>query len=419
LVELLIAIAIGAIFMTGTAVIIVSSLGESGQAANVQTASTNAQSLLNNVRVWSEGNWNNILSLATGSTYQYYLITSSSPYTATSGVESIAGATTTYTRYFYVSDVYRNGGSIAPTGAYDPSTKQISVVYGWTNGTTSTMSTYLTRNQNAAFDQADWSGGATSTVATSTNNQFASSSNINYSITGSISVSTAGGSGGGGSSFTCGSPLVDARDSQSYTTVQIGTQCWMQQNLNVGTEILGASNQGTSVSSASSIQKYCYSDASSSCATYGGLYQWTQAVGGSSGCDGTGASQPACTTPIQGVCPASWHIPSHYEWTQLELATCTSGTCATDFPYDETTQGWQGTNEGTTLQSPTGLFRGLLAGYRGTVGSFGSQSSSAGFWSSLASGGSAWGRFLFSGDATVDRYSNVQAFGFSVRCVKN
>ena len=176
LVELLIAIAIGAIFMAGMAVTIVSSLSESGQAANVQTASTNAQSLLNNVRVWSEGNWNNILSLATGSTYQYYLVTSSSPYTATSGVESIAGATTTYTRYFYVSDVYRNGGSIAPTGAYDPSTKQISVVYGWTNGTTSTMSTYLTRNQNAAFDQADWSGGATSTVTTSTNNQFASSS---------------------------------------------------------------------------------------------------------------------------------------------------------------------------------------------------------------------------------------------------
>jgi uncharacterized protein (TIGR02145 family)/prepilin-type N-terminal cleavage/methylation domain-containing protein len=225
--------------------------------------------------------------------------------------------------------------------------------------------------------------------------------------------------GSGGSSFTCGSPLVDARDSQSYTTVQIGTQCWMQQNLNVGTMVLGATNQGTSVSSAASIQKYCYSDNSANCTTYGGLYQWTQTVGGSAGCDGTGAGQPACTTPIQGICPASWHIPSHYEWTQLELTTCTSGTCSTDFPYDETTQGWQGTNEGTTLQSPTGLFRGLLAGDRTTGGSFFYQGSYALFWSSLASGGSAWFRYLYSGGATVFRYADGQADGLSVRCVHN
>ena len=219
--------------------------------------------------------------------------------------------------------------------------------------------------------------------------------------------------------WTCGSPLVDSRDGQSYATVQIGLQCWMAQNLNVGTEILGATNQGTNVSSASSIQKYCYSDASSSCATYGGLYQWTQTVGGSAGCDGTGAGQPACTTPIQGVCPANWHIPSHYEWTELERATCTSGTCATDFPYDETTQGWQGTNEGTTLQSPTGLFRGLLAGYRTAAGSFADQSSYANFWSSLVSGGSAWLRTLGSGYPTVYRYTYNQLSGFSVRCVEN
>jgi prepilin-type N-terminal cleavage/methylation domain-containing protein len=193
-VELMVAIAIGAIFMAGAAVIIVSSLGESTQAIEVQTASTNAQSLLNNVRVWSEGNWNNLLSLATGSTYQYYLVTSSSPYTATSGTESIVNATTTYTRYFYVSDVYRSGGNIASAGAYDPSTKQISVVYGWTNGQTSTMSTYLTRNQDAAFDQADWSGGpGASSAATSTGNQFASSSNIDYTTTtGSLYVSIPG-----------------------------------------------------------------------------------------------------------------------------------------------------------------------------------------------------------------------------------
>jgi len=224
--------------------------------------------------------------------------------------------------------------------------------------------------------------------------------------------------GSGGSSFTCGSPLVDARDSQSYATVQIGTQCWMQQNLNVGTEILGATNQGTNVSSASSIQKYCYSNNPSNCTSQGGLYQWTQAVGGSTGCDGTGASQPACTVPIQGVCPANWHIPSHYEWTELELATCTSETCATDFPYNETTTGARGTNEGTILQSSTGLFRAQLAG--GNIGgSFFNQSSYAYFWSSLVTDGSAWYRTLYAGYGAINRLTNDETPGFSVRCVHN
>ncbi|HEY5220976.1 MAG TPA: prepilin-type N-terminal cleavage/methylation domain-containing protein [Candidatus Paceibacterota bacterium] len=193
-VELMIAIAIGAIFLGGMATIIAPSLLESGQAGKIQVAATNAQSLLNNVRVWSEGNWNNILSLATGTANQYYLVTSSSPYTATSGIQSIVIATTTYTDYFYVGDVYRSGGVIATTSTgntYDPSTKQIFAVYNWTpHGVTSTISTYVTRNNDQVFSQTDWSGGPNaSSAVTSTNNQFTSSSNIDYaSTTGAIYV---------------------------------------------------------------------------------------------------------------------------------------------------------------------------------------------------------------------------------------
>ena len=184
--ELLLSIAVGAIFMVATATVIVPALRENGQAGNIQQGATVAQDLLNNARVWSEAGWNNVSSIATGTAY--YLITSSSPYVATSGVQSIVIGTTTYTRSFYLSDAYRtsSGGvtSTAITNTYDPSTKQISVVYNWTHGTTSTMSTYLTRNGNAVINQTDWSGGANpASVATSAGSQFASSSNVDYSTT--------------------------------------------------------------------------------------------------------------------------------------------------------------------------------------------------------------------------------------------
>jgi len=216
-------------------------------------------------------------------------------------------------------------------------------------------------------------------------------------INGQVTLSAA-------SSWSCGSPILDSRDAKVYNTVLIGSQCWMQQNLNVGTLVTGVTTQGTSCST---IQKYCYSDNEANCSTGGGLYQWNQTMCGST------------TAGAQGICPAGWHIPTHDEFTILERTTCTSGSCATDFPFDYTTTGWRGTNEGTTLKNQAGLFRAVLSGYRSTDGSFSSLGSSANFWSSVASGGSAWSRHLGSGFTTVDRYTFGKAYGFSVRCLKD
>jgi len=194
--EVLVAVAIGVIFIGAAVSLIVPSLESGAQATRVETGSALGKGLLDNVRAWSEGNWNNMLGLATGSAHEYYLITSSSPFTASSGVESVAVGTTTYSLFFYLTDAYRNaaGGIVTSGGSYDPSTKGVVVGYQWSGVPTDTMSTYLTRNDNFIFYQDDWSGGSGANgPATSVNSQFATSSNIDYSTTtGSLYVAIPG-----------------------------------------------------------------------------------------------------------------------------------------------------------------------------------------------------------------------------------
>jgi uncharacterized protein (TIGR02145 family) len=222
-------------------------------------------------------------------------------------------------------------------------------------------------------------------------------------------------------SWKCGTPLVDGRDSQSYATVQIGRQCWMAQNLNIGTMVLGTTTQGTNTSPASAINKYCYNNDPAQCppstgtfsaTAYGGLYQWNQAMGGSTSTTGFG---------VTGICPANWHLPTDAEYKTLEvyLGMCTGTGSSPNYCADDNGQ-WRGSTQGTQLKSGgTSGFNALLAGGRNTDGSFYNQGSGAYLWSSLASGGSAWLRALFSSDATVYRSTGNQAYGFAVRCVEN
>ncbi|MFH1677614.1 MAG: FISUMP domain-containing protein [Patescibacteria group bacterium] len=213
---------------------------------------------------------------------------------------------------------------------------------------------------------------------------------------------------GPGSAGSCDDVITDTRDGKTYATVQIGTQCWMKQNMNIGTRIAGTSNQGTGCA-AGTIQKYCYNNTDAYCDTTnnpnypdGGLYQWDQAMCGST------------TEGAQGICPTGWHIPTDAQQHTLDnyLAdgSCNASRSGT----------WDCDPAGTKLK-PNGSsgFEGNLAGDRYTDGSFYARDALAFFWSSLESGTNAWIRYLQSSYSTVNRAANTQLLGFSVRCIKD
>ena len=207
---------------------------------------------------------------------------------------------------------------------------------------------------------------------------------------------------------TCGTAFVDARNGQSYTTVLIGTQCWMAENLNIGTRINGADDQTDN----STIEKYCYGDDDANCTTYGGLYQWDEIM------------QYVTTEGTQGICPEGWHLPTDDEWKTMEMALGMSQSEADDI-------GWRGIDEGYKMKSTSGWsnngngsnssgFTALPGGLRTSDGSFYYLGYYGLWWSSSEySGTNAWYRYLYYGYDQVSRGYGSKPSGFSVRCLKN
>lgn len=191
LIEILIATVVGVIMVLAATTLIAPALRSNTQVNRIQVAAALGKELLENVRVFAEANWYNISSLSTSSANQYHL-SSSSPFMSIVGIESVVVSTTTYTRYFYVDEVMRDsGGSIVSVGGTnDLSTKKVSVAYYWPQGTTTAVSTYLTRTRNEVFIQTDWSAGpGQEGPVSSTNSRFSTSSNIHYTTTtGSILI---------------------------------------------------------------------------------------------------------------------------------------------------------------------------------------------------------------------------------------
>jgi uncharacterized protein (TIGR02145 family) len=212
--------------------------------------------------------------------------------------------------------------------------------------------------------------------------------------------------------FLCGDTIKDARDGQIYGTVKIGSQCWMKQNLNVGTKVEVAAEQANN----HILEKYCFNGLESNCDVYGGLYQWAEMVQYLNGATNASNWNPVPSGNIRGICPTGWHIPTDAEWTAL-IDTLGGYWEAGGKLKEPGTVHWADPNEGATNE--TG-FTALGAGARFYEGTYYYLRGFTYFWTATHYGQNvAWHYNLLNFAPNANRDYKMRTDGFSVRCLKD
>ena len=187
---------------------------------------------------------------------------------------------------------------------------------------------------------------------------------------------------------------------ETYATVAIGTQCWLQRNLNIGAKVSGATNQTNN----GTIEKYCYDDDDANCVIYGGMYQWDEAM------------QYVTTESAQGICPSGWHIPTVTEFNTL--VNCLGGMDVAGGKLKEIgTTHWTTPNTGATNSSG---FTGLPGGWRSSAPAFANINNFGFFFTSTEVDATYVKYFWFSYNGQNTSTENYfKSAGFSIRCLKN
>ena len=185
-------------------------------------------------------------------------------------------------------------------------------------------------------------------------------------------------------------------------TIVIGTQQWMNKNLDVafyrnGDPIPQVTN--TTAWAALNTGAWCYYNNDSTQGNkYGKLYNWF-----------------AVNDP-RGLAPQGWHIPSDAEWTTLE--TTLGGSSVAGAKMKEAgTINWVTPNTGGNNNCG---FAGLPGGARDGNGTFIVVGNVGGWWSSTEFNSTfAWFRTLGTSHVRIDRPNDDKHFGFSVRCLRD
>jgi len=196
--------------------------------------------------------------------------------------------------------------------------------------------------------------------------------------------------------YCIGTPAV-TYEGKTYNTVQVGDQCWLKENLDVGV-MINSITSADSMRNNGIIEKYCYNNNVANCNTYGGLYQWNEAM-------------RYVTTPgTQGICPTGWHIPALAEFEALKAVVNNNSNALVAVG--------QGTGAGAGTN--TSGFSALLAGARNSDGNFGYLGLTTGFWSTTEFYTSnAYSLTLIYNDSNIFLIGNYKEFGYRARCIKD
>ena len=212
--------------------------------------------------------------------------------------------------------------------------------------------------------------------------------------------------------WTAGKNWIDSRDGLSYKTIQIGSQVWMAENLNVGIFVY-TTEPGTyppSVSNNDTIEKYCHNNNINNCDIYGGLYEWDEMMM-------YGNSDAEAIGTTQGICPDGWHLPTDIEWAGLINHLGGSEIAGGKLKESGISQ-WNYPNAGATNESG---FNALPGGYWYSGGFFSDPGITASFWCSTeVSAINVPSFYLNYSDSYIARdHHSYKPNGFSVRCVKD
>jgi uncharacterized protein (TIGR02145 family) len=202
--------------------------------------------------------------------------------------------------------------------------------------------------------------------------------------------------------------LLDARDGQTYRTVEIGARTWMAENLNHTVKL--PLNSDGSTPKPYLPPSLMYDNNADSAKRYGMMYPWNGAMNLPDSCHNKVCAPDSHSR--RGICPSGWSVPKGSQWDSvMNLA----GGLEHAGTVLRSQSGWKGTFNTDSL----GL-RLLPSGYRDDLKKSYSTSGYAGFWCSEENSATlACQRYSYVNNTWFGGDIYDKTFYYSLRCLKD